>query len=198
MKLILTTFFFLPLLLACSQNTQKVSNPEILPESAELKYKTASDVGEFAESFMGYCVLNMPRIEKVSAISRVNKWEALNEDMLSALGPVEPGIDMLGWIIQGEQNPMFIATTDGIIDSERHRNCTIMSKVSDADVLSEKIVGIVGANATPRTSEIESGQRYRVWGYENLGQKFRLIITDSPEFAPGVITISTNFVSEPI
>ena len=189
MKFVFTSIFSAVLLSACDQAVVPKSNnhDEVVVET--------TDVDAFVEAFMGYCVLTMPRLEKVAAISKLKNWEPLSSDMLIAFGPAEADSDMNGWLLKGDFSPLFIATTKAVVGAEKHKNCTIMSQVSDTDALTQKITEIVSADAKPSLSDIESGQRHRIWNYKSLGDSFRLIIMDSPELAPGVITVSSNFVS---
>ena len=202
MRLLLATLSILPLLWGCDNIAESKTDAVVSEVKNEISSNVSddtlakSDIDEFVNSFMGYCVLTMPRIDKVDAMSRVNSWEPLSDDMLLAFGPAEPSIDMNGWIVKGDFNPIFVGIADGNVDSERHRNCSIMSKVTNVEGLAEKIVKLVGASQNPRATDIEAGQRHRIWSYSNLGESYRLLILDAPELAPGVITVSSNHISK--
>ena len=167
--------------------------------------ETSSDTHDFTETkgvekhplaltYIGLCIQNMPRVEKIEAVAKINEWEPLVGDMLAALGPVEPGVDMKGWLAnRGEEDQFFVGITQGLVDNKEIRNCTIAYKTSEKSELIRSVVNTVASYDEPRNVIEEAGQRYRMWNYENLNDNFVLAVMDAPDLAPDVTTISTMY-----
>ena len=136
----------------------------------------------------------MPQLEKVEAMASLMDWEVLDEEMLVAFGPTEPGVEMLGWLAnRGEPTQMFIGTTDGAVDEKHVRSCTVaMSSPSKSEIV-QQIANSVADFDRPSDTYDEAGQRYRTWKYTNRGDSFVLAVVDAPQLAPEVATISAMY-----
>ena len=178
-------------LFGCDNSQVIETQTPTLPVVSEVEANTPHPL---VAEFIGACVQNMPQLEKVEAMASLMDWEVLDEEMLVAFGPTEPGIEMLGWLAnRGEPTQMFVGITNGAVDEKHVQSCTVaMSSPSKSEIV-QQIVNSVADFERPSDAYDEAGQRYRTWKYNNRGDSFVLAVVDAPQLAPEVATLSAMY-----
>lgn len=151
------------------------------------------EIADLAGAFIGTCVQNLPRLDKIRAYARSSGFEPLQEDMLLMLGPIEPGVKTEGWVATTSNGQRYmLGITEGALDGVLHKNCAIAYKTENAEQLSREIVSLLDAKLDNNLSQSAGGQRYRAWRYTNLDESFLLFATDAPRLAPEILTMAAN------
>jgi hypothetical protein len=132
------------------------------------------------EIFLGQCLNNMPRIDKVESAAKVFNWTKLNKDQAVMVAPADPDVKFDGWYVRGGVVSYMIGTSLGEWNESDAPTCTVaFSEVSPNKVKSLLVSILKSLKVVDQ--QVSGGQRIIVWKYlEGTSQGYITLTDASP------------------
>ncbi|WP_458722364.1 hypothetical protein [Shimia sp. W99] len=147
---------------------------------------------ELAHGFVGHCVQNAGRRDKVEAAARVFGFVELSEDEALMLAPQDPNADYKMWRV-GESLPelYFLSVSSTIMDGEPLETCAVANPHTTIDETTKEILQLVDVDRLIFDDEID-GQRQQVWEISLAPGLGHLVVSSAKSMgiAGGSIAIS--------
>lgn len=130
-------------------------------------------------AFIGHCINNAGRIDKIEAAARVLSLNELDKDQSLMMAPQDPSAYFKGWFVsQGDGSPYFLGVAEGVLDGRRYVICTIASPSHDVDRLLSELQSRIKIGRKLSTDE-SMGQRTRSWDLSSVVNGGLLSATDA-------------------
>jgi len=132
------------------------------------------------EIFLGQCLNNMPRIDKVESAAKVFNWTKLNKDQAVMVAPADPSVKFDGWYVRGGVVSYMIATSLGEWNESDAPTCTVAFSEVSPNKVKSLLVSILKSLKVV-DEQVSGGQRITVWKYtEGTSQGYILLTDASP------------------
>ncbi|WP_146193184.1 hypothetical protein [Maritimibacter sp. 55A14] len=157
------------------------------PASAE-----NGDAVYLARSFVGHCVQNAGRVDKVSAAARVAGWKEVQGDMKAMLAPQDPSAEYSGWLVLEEgKTPFLLGISKADLNGMDYSICVVANPNIEVDEVLTEIRNLASIGKIIDSVE-EAGQRYRVWSTEKIAEQSFISAVDAPkmDIRGGTISLS--------
>ncbi|HEY9039537.1 MAG TPA: hypothetical protein VIN05_11435 [Roseovarius sp.] len=158
--------------------------------------QASEDVVLLARSFIGHCVQNVGRVDKVASAARSFGWNELEGDMKDMLAPQNPNVDYSGWMVADEgQIPFLLGTSSAVLDGVDYSICVVANPDAPVDDVLSEIRKLMTFGQQIDNVE-EAGQRYRVWSTNALAKNSFVSAIDAPKMGIFGGTISLSAPTE--
>ena len=149
-----------------------------------------------ARAFVGHCINNIGRNDKVEAAASVFAYDEMVGEDAKMLAPQDPAARYRMWIAKGSEPKLFMlgvswAMTDGIEVS----NCVIGNPEIDLNETLVELRKLVNLGSLQYDDD-SGGQRYRIWGTDNLAPASFITLTDARKMGIVGGTLSLSSPSE--
>lgn len=139
----------------------------------------ANEARALARAFVGHCVNNIGRNDKVEAAANVFAYDEIFGEKAKMLAPQDPVARYRMWIAKDSEPKLFMlgvswAMSDGIEIS----NCVIGNPEIDLEDTLTALRQIISLGEL-RYDDYSGGQRYRIWGTDNLTQASFIVLSDA-------------------
>ncbi|MEZ5913333.1 MAG: hypothetical protein R3D84_14860 [Paracoccaceae bacterium] len=149
-----------------------------------------------ARAFIGTCVQNIGRVDKVAAGARALGYKELEGDMKAMVAPQDPNADYSGWLVaEKDKKPYLVGISQAKLNGEDYSICVIANPYVAIDDVLEEIQNLTTLDSQIANSE-EAGQRYRVWATEGIAARSFVSAVDAPQMGIVGGTISLSAPTE--
>lgn len=117
----------------------------------------------FVTAFLGHCVQNPGRLDKVGAAATALGYAETPEPFWTMLGPQEVDAHYHSWfVVEGDGAPYFLGISEGQFDSETYQICAVSNPFMEAEnaiAVLKEFMELPEANS----DETIAGSRTRLW-----------------------------------
>jgi hypothetical protein len=144
----------------------------------------------FVKAFVGHCVHNAGRLDKVGAAAQALEYADTPEPFWTMLAPQEAGAPYHSWFaIEGEGSPFLLGISEAPLNGKTFQMCAVSNPFMDADIALEALQTIVSLGTT-LTDETIAGQRYRAWLVPDIVQDAFIAASDIQNMGSTGVTLS--------
>ena len=155
-----------------------------------------TDAQNLARSFVGNCVQNEGRTDKITSAAKTFGWRELSGDMKAMLGPQDPSVEYSGWFVtESETPPYLLGISKGELNGAIYETCSLASPNMNMDSVLLEVEKLLSLGKLIDDSE-SGGQRYRVWSTDSIADKSFMSVTSAPKMGIAGGTISLSALSE--
>jgi len=139
----------------------------------------ASESSDLARAFVGHCITNAGRNDKIESSAEVFGYEELSGAKAQMFAPQDPNARFRGWMVKDDLSPLYAL---GISWSERNgiemSNCDVANPDLDSEEVLRELQKIITMGNT-RFDDDDAGQRYRIWGTDNIAPNSFISLIDA-------------------
>ena len=151
---------------------------------------------DFVDAFIGLCVSNPGRIDKVAAAARTLEYADLPEDMALMLSPQAPDANFKGWLsMQGVGSPFLLGTSEGPFKGRIYQFCALSNPYMDSDAIMPRVEALLELGQK-FSDDTVAGQRMRGWLIPSIQGDAFLTINDMVGMGYSGVTISISAPKE--
>ncbi|MGC1496887.1 MAG: hypothetical protein WA790_13835 [Sulfitobacter sp.] len=156
----------------------------------------ASEPTELAQAFVGNCVLNAGRNDKIESAASVLGFEELAGEMALMFAPQDPTAKYRGWVAKGNKPELFIlGISQSILDGVEMSTCVVGNPQIDSEQVLAALRAIITLEEL-RYDDSESGQRYRIWGTDDITKNSFISLVDAKKLGIAGGTFSFSAPTE--
>ena len=134
---------------------------------------------ELANAFVGHCLLNPGRTDKIRAAAQSFDYSELSGADALMLGPQDPSAEFQAWSVGDSPSELyFLAVSEAEIDGVSMSTCTVSNPYTGAQ---ETLAALQELQTIGNAAyeEVQAGQRYRIWETESLASGSYIAIIDA-------------------
>lgn len=154
-----------------------------------------TQVNLVVQKFLGICVNNMPRIDKVVASAEMLKWQPLTREQALMVAPADPLTEFSGWYLKDGESQFMVGVSESIWKNKPAPSCSIAT----ADVPPLEVKTALKAmlnNPTILDDFTEGGQQVSMYEYKSSLVNGIVIMTDASPSNVDALSISFLAPSE--
>jgi hypothetical protein len=145
---------------------------------------------EFVDAFVGLCISNPGRLDKVAATAQVLEYGDLPDDIALMLAPQAPDANFKGWLsLKGIGSPFILGISEGPFNDKTYQFCALSNPYISADAIMPRTIELL-ALGDQDIDETTAGQRMRSWLVPNIHEDGFLSINDISGMGYAGVTIS--------
>lgn len=168
-----------------------------LAASAQAEERTVGDMFREVEpismvrAFVGHCVRNPGRLDKVGAIAEAMQYASTPEPFWTLLAPQEYDAPYHSWfVIEGEGSPFLLGISEAPIRNETYQICSVSNPFIEPEVALEALRTLVNIEALV-SDETTAGQRIRSWSTNEILEGSFVSATDFSAMGSSGVTLSS-------
>jgi hypothetical protein len=145
---------------------------------------------EFANTFVGICVSNPGRLDKVGAIADALELADTPEPFWTLYAPQEAEAPYHSWFaIEGTGAPFVISISEAPFQEQIYQICSVSNPFMNANLALQQLDKFVSLNLSI-TDETVAGSRYRIWSAADILEGVLISANDSEAIGGEGITLS--------
>ncbi len=164
--------------------------PAAAQEGIAQKLFSAVPPDKFVDAFIGSCVSNPGRPDKVAATAQALGYSDLPDDVALMLAPQAPDAKFKGWLsLQGVGSPLMLGISEGPFRKKSFQFCALSNPYISAEAIMPRVKELL-APGDQYMDETTAGQRMRGWQVPNIQVDGFLTISDISGMGYSGATIS--------
>ena len=140
----------------------------------------AQNLGEeLAKAFIGSCLQMLPRTDRIEAAARALAFKPIEGDTAGMLAPQARDAAWKAWLVdQAPAPPFFLFISEGDFEGEKMKICGVSNPYAPEDQVVPHLLRILSL-AGPIYTDIEAGQRTRIWRTELNDEEAIVSVVDA-------------------
>jgi hypothetical protein len=144
----------------------------------------------FVNAFVGHCVHNPGRLDKVGAAAKALEYADTPEPFWTMLAPQDPSASYHSWfVIEGEGSPYLLGISEAPLRGTTYQICAVSNPFLDEKVALNALNKLMALGASS-TDETVAGQRYRTWFVPEVLEGAFLSASDIKAMGASGVTLS--------
>lgn len=145
---------------------------------------------KFVDAFIGLCISNPGRLDKVAVTAQALGYTDLPDDVALMLAPQAPDAKFKGWLsIHGVGSPFILGISEGPFREESYQFCALSNPYISAEAIMPRATELL-VLGDQYMDETTAGQRMRGWTVPNIQENGFLTINDISGMGYSGVTIS--------